>query len=525
MTDDSQVPHFKLAKVGEKRRKGAGLPFFNWGKGGARGGFGIGGSGGSGAARGLLGVGGSGGTAGALAGLGGKIGVSLLVCALSVGAYSVGKVLAPDSSRFEAKKKPQLFAKAEKTKYEGDLSKLPGDSRASPSGLGMVSGSLDGLTPEERAARAKAEEEKRKAEAEAAAKAEADAGKEQPSPAGAPVDPAALAAAAAGAGKTPGAEPGGLGRKFGMLSNSFGSGLAGGAGLSGGVNRGFDAPKFKADPGKMLAFSSKSPTTGRTKSRAVNVGRSSGKGLARRQLDNAHSLSNQARQGQSESRAAYASAPFDNNPAIGSAITGGGAGTGSNPIGTSGGGFTPNPVSGGGYTSDATDTTTDMGMDDCDALFPDGGYINSPSGGCVKSEAGHSVDPTDPYVAMLKILLIIATVLSAFQLIIARSSWGIAEAVRVAIWNALGYALSAVGAIIGVLGLVCAAMGRPVEGSIFAVVGGLICGLAWVGASGAGTMASYAAMNVITGLMGLGGSVFANSTGSRTYNTDTQSWE
>ncbi|MDD5655869.1 MAG: hypothetical protein PHF00_01255, partial [Elusimicrobia bacterium] len=379
-----EIPNFKLARVGEtkRRRRKAGAPF-GWGS--------------PKPVNPLAGIGGAGGggAAGVFSALGAKIVVAVLVGTLGVGAYSVGRVLAPDAGKFEAPKK--LFARHAKPKYGGDLSKLPG-VRSYQSGLALVSGSLDGLTPEERAARIK--EQEAKAAAEAQAKAEAEAAKEPEGQAGAPVDATALAAAAgAAAGKE---AQKGLGHKFGTLSSSFGGGsggLAGGSGLAGGVGRGFDSAKLKGDGGRLSLFSANKGGLKRGQARAVNVGRS-GKGLARRQLDGAHALSKAARSTNGEAGATLASQAFDGAAAGGNGITGAGAGdpAGGAAAGGTGAGNAPNPVGGGSYGGSSGGGEAQ----DC-AAFGDG-YVLSDDGTCVKSESGHSVDPTDPYFKILTIL-------------------------------------------------------------------------------------------------------------------------
>ena len=511
-----EIPDFKLAKVGErrKRRRGGALPLFGQGAG-----RGVAGSIGS--------MEGGGGLMAALSSMGGKIAVALLAGALGVGAYGVGKVMAPDAGRFAASKKPQLFAsKGEKPRYEGDLSSLPG-GRPAQSGLGMVSGSLDGLTPEERAARAKAAENAAKAAAEAQAKADAEANKQQTGQAGAPVDPAALAAAAAAAGKDKGMD-----RKFGEL----GKVLGGGAGLSGGVSRGFDMPKFQSDPGKMLALAKGLPNVNYAKTRAAIVGRNPGRGLAQRQLNNAALLSNAARgAGRNESQASYAAAPFDNNPAAGTAITGIGAGEGGRPASGSGGGVAPNPVGGGGGSIGGDTSAADTGQDDCNALFPDGGYISCPSGGggcCAKSEPGHSVDPTDIYFQILKVLAISAAAIAAIAAVLSIFEW--TPHMKTA-FMILGGILLGIGAAQAALGAIILSMGRTLEGGIFIVFGALTAVAGYLmyasAAAAAGKVWSnqaimYTVVAGLTSAMQAGvGAYEITQVGPRTHNSTTDQWE
>src|SRR3989338_3271925 len=210
MSNEVQIPEFKLAKVGVKReRKKGGIPLWFLGRGASR----------------FSGAYGGGALGGVLGGLGAKIGVSILAAALGAGAYGLGKTLAPNEAKLAAAKQSKLFADGA-PRYGGDLSGLPSNGRA-PDSLGMVSGSLDGKTPEQRAAEA--------AEAQAAANAGAqvqadqdDAAQQAPAAAGVP-DPASLAAAA-GAGASAG-QSGPFASRFGNLSSAL-SGQSGASALA-----------------------------------------------------------------------------------------------------------------------------------------------------------------------------------------------------------------------------------------------------------------------------------------------------
>ncbi|MFA6004303.1 MAG: hypothetical protein WC881_09570 [Elusimicrobiota bacterium] len=496
----ASVPEFKLAKVGKERRRRGGGGFWSLG-------------GGSGSGSGAI---------GAISGLGGKVAVSLLVATLGAGAFGVGRVLAPDDKNFKADKKPKLFASAEKPKYAGDLSNLPG-MQAQPSGLGMVAGSLDGMTSAEREAKAQADADAAKAAADAQAQADAQAAQQAAPQPGMPADPAALAAAAAG-GNAAGADKS-MNRKFGELSKGLG-GLSGGSGMSGGFSRGFDSPKLGSSAGNLAGFNNARASVGRAQVRSANVGRA-GVGLARRQLGSVAQLSKSA-QGSAghDMSAALASRGFDNNPAQGTAITGSGAGQGGSPTGAAGGGDTTtrNPVSGpigGGGSASAPD--------DC-SKFPDGGYINSSAGGCVKANAGTSVDPTDGLFKMLKLLAILSGIICGFLVAFSVFQW---TWVGAALVRFLAGALVAIGALEAMLGIMVMGMGRTVEGGIFALLG---AGTAYIGyasytglasgASGLFNSLSVTSQQVIAGLvagMQLGAGL--NSPGGRTMNADTNRWE
>ena len=98
MTNPPEIPAFTLAKVHRKRDKGGAFVLF-----GAKG-------------------------AGSISYVAGKIAVTALVGALSVGAYNSGKNMAPVA--LQKKKQAAPFSKvSSERKYEGDLSKLPQDVR------------------------------------------------------------------------------------------------------------------------------------------------------------------------------------------------------------------------------------------------------------------------------------------------------------------------------------------------------------------------------------------------------------
>ena len=186
------------------------------------------------------------GMGGAAVGAGLNFTKMMLICLVSasgIGAVGLGRMLGNASSNEVAK--PKLFATAPKQvaiKIEGDVTNLPSNPNTIPNSLGYLSGSKDGLTPEERAKKeadaAAAAEAQRVADEAAAKKAEAE--KTAAAPA---VDPnALLASAKADGGKdAKDAKNTAFGKKFGSLSTSMGGGSAlnGGSGLSGGMNRQF----------------------------------------------------------------------------------------------------------------------------------------------------------------------------------------------------------------------------------------------------------------------------------------------
>ena len=431
MNSAPEIPDLKLANVGSRRkRRGGALPFF----------------GGSGAGGGSFGAG----AAGALAA---KIGVSLLAMSLGAGAWSLGKAMRPDTSKFTRRPKALALA-AEKQKYEGDLSNLPSNQAGRGDSLGMVLGSMDGLTPEERAAReaaAKAETDRKIKEAEEAGK-QADAGKKggEAAPPGADAIAAAVAGAAgADAGKDKD-KGGALKSRFGSLSSSFGSGLAGGAGLSGGVGQSFSGPKLGAQPtagsGRIGSFQQPAKPT-LASARLAHV-TTHGKGLAARQLQRAFGFSQASRSGAAETRTMNARAAFEDNAGEGSAITGQGLISGAGQAGTADATPTEGPIGGGPTTgSPATTSAPDVGTP-------------------------VSVSPWAKWINIAKILLAIAGILLIIAAVLQHFGW------LKSIAQVLGWAVAGLAAIVTLMGVMIMGMGQIIQGALFTALGGIT---AWAG--------------------------------------------
>ncbi len=480
-----QIPAMQLAKVGEKRRKkGGALPWF----------------GGSGTA-----VRSGGGIFGTVSGIASqsalKIGITLLVGALGVGAYNVGKSLRPDENKYE--RKPAIFApKNEKASY-GDASSLPGGSAPVQNSVGMVSGSLDGLTPAERAARAAKAEAEAKAAAEAQAKADAEAkAKEAANVSGAVTpDPGALAAAASVAKEKE--REGAFSRKFGELAKGSG-GLAGGSGLSGGIGQGF-APlaKNNANSGVLSTLGSNRAGVGSSASH-IMASRNPGRSLAQRQLNRAAQMVGQTRAGANEARSTAASIPFDTGSGSGQTLSGAGGSTGGASPAT--GAADANPTTGGGGTPVGIGGGSSAGADDCGNLASkygwQGNFVNSADGGCVLSQsnvAGTGAnDPTNMYFKILEVLSLLAMLISAFLFIV--GAW---KGINHAVVQALAMALIAIGAFQCILGLMLVGMGRTIEGGIFTGIGALtgIAGYLAMTDPFVGGAGAEAAIQTTTGLV------------------------
>ncbi|HEX4049045.1 MAG TPA: hypothetical protein VH309_14465 [Elusimicrobiota bacterium] len=478
------VPNLKLAKVGKDRdRKRGGGGWLS-----ARGA----GSGFSGA------VGGSGAGAGGLWGMSlGKILTILLVSGgISAGAWQIGGMMAASSSA-PAPAAPKVFDTKDSGKY-ADTSGVIKSENSIPNSLGYVND--DGLTDAQRAA-------KKAADAAAAAKAAADA------QAQADVDAKKKAledAKAASATPKPDAAPEAAapdafkkalaGGKFGSMSSSFGGGgggggLSGGAGLSGGINRGFAAMTGLGSKGALTAFRAATKASS-SRSAPTPHASSNSKGFAKQQLDETNGLSRTAlASGQTESAAAGAGAPFDNNPNQGSVISGPGvgAGTTSGPADSNG---SANPSSGGG----------DGGPISGGAACANANYEPDINGNCVTQTTTPTAQNAAPYQGLIDaamILLGIIMILSVLAMIISKIPFLQAHA------EALCLTIAALGAAVAAIGVTIATMthGDFMIGAIIGAVGGFVAvtTLATWGsgtAFGATKLASMAAEPLIAAAVG-----------------------
>jgi hypothetical protein len=483
-TLNSDVPTFKLAKVGQDRKKkrGGGA----WFSGGQGGGSGLGSLLGAGeGAGGMLGEG-AGGLFGMAGMTAGKALVALLIAAgLSAGAWQIGKMFGPGSGA--PVKGQKLFA--DKGGKYGDLSDVVKGSNSIPNSLGYVSGSLDGLTPEERAKKAAEEEAARKAAEEAAKKqAEEDAAKKAASDA-APTD--ATAGTATGG---PGSSGGGVGSnpfgsRFGSLSSSLGGGLAGGSGLSGGIGQGFGSSNLsKGTKGDLTAMAAAAKPTSST---ARAMPKSGGKGNAFGQLQGAQRASQGATGTAGETSATTAGQPFD-----------GGIGGGGSTIDSPGAG-TGTQAGGSGVTNSSGGNPTGTGSGGSGSSCGSGQYVTS-SGGCATTSTPSSSNAASYQWAIdLAIaLMAIVAILSVLALIFQNASWftaAIAQALK-AIIVILGLMIAGLGAII------LSMSGDKMMGGITTIVGVMIAGWAYFStatdAAGAVTIVPMAAGSLIASAAG-----------------------
>lgn len=445
----TEIPNFKLAKVGkdrERKRGGAG-----WlGARGAGSGF-SGAVGGSGAGAGFAGM--------SLA----KTALSLMIAAgLSAGAWQFGKSFSAGAS-VKAKPAVKKVFDAKDNQGYADTSGVIKTETSIPNSMGYVSGSMDGLTPEERAKKA-AEAEAARAAEEAAAKKTADeeAKKEAASPAsGVPADPATIASTLGGNKK-------GLGEgKFGKLGSSFGGGggLSGGAGLSGGINRNFGGASAtgptKVNNGSMSAFRN-AGKPGYTSAGRTVAGKSKAKGFAKRQLDNAFAQSRQAMSaGKTENAAATAASAFDNNPGQGNVIAGPGVNNGARTGTADGGVAAPLPNGGGPLDTGGAACSPGMAPDingNCQTI-----HTNHPKNG---ANYQWMIDTVKGLMVVLAVLAAMALIADNFDV-----AFGMGEFFK----TFIRYAVGIVGAAILALGvMIMGASGDNVMGGIIAAIGGFV---------------------------------------------------
>lgn len=487
--DTTKVPEIKLRKVGKDRERKKGGAWWNFGRAG-KGWSGATGGAGRAAVAGM--------PAGGIGMLSmGQLAASIIAVVIGLGAYGMGMQLSPSAS---AGKGPKVFDAREQVKTE--TAGGPAGPTL-PSGLAMVTGSLDGKTPEQRAAeeaaakRAAEEEAARKAaEEEAARKAEEDAAKAAEAAAPAVPDPAAMAAAAdAGQAK-------GMGSKFGQLSTGLGggrSGLAGGAGMSGGVGRNFAPVKAGAANGM---GTTKAPGREQAKiitnKKQVSTNKFGRRSKALRQLMETNRRSRSGAANTSLEGAATATdSAFSNNMGATKGVEGGGAGTG----GAGAGGDTASsPVTGGpigGGTSDGTQT-------------------QNPGGGVNVTPWQAELDWATRLYTGAMIALLILGIMSAM----ANTPW---TAWMKAIIIAAGALVAAAGAAIGVLGGIMISKGaHGLQGGLWIGAGAAIAvagisvivnAAAKAVAAGATTAGIATATTVISGLIGGVAGMAAGSAG------------
>lgn len=444
-TEALEVPDFKLAKVGKDRRRRLGGGWFA----------------GRGASSGLRVLGGGGAVSGA-----GASGAKLLIlCAVagagSASAWQWSQILR-EEARGAVAPAARPFAEKSAPRTYDDLSGVVRGERTIPNSLGYLAGSVDGLTPEERAKQAADAEAARRAEEEARAKEDARVEQQAAAAKTAALDPAALLAGAAQAGRDAQAPSG----KFGRLSSGFGGGssLSGGAGLSGGVSRTFASPNLgQPAKGSAGAFAKASkPAYVRTARAPSAAGRAGG--LARRQLLNAGALSRKASgAGQAESSVETAGLAFNGGTEAGSIISGSGVGKGRASAPDA-----PTPLNEGGPIGAPA-------APQCSSAQ----HLDS-SGKCVATAAPKTQNAAkyQKDIDLVKNLLMLVAMLAALALALK----------FLGVWAKFAemlvkYAISSLGALIAAIGVKIATMGGGdfMIGGIVGAVGGYIAFACWTG--------------------------------------------
>ncbi len=433
-----------------------------------------------------------------------KLLVAALVPSMAIGAYSVGRLVKRQAVMQATRHddKPQVFA----TK-EGAAAAAAADAELAKGGdsVGLLmrearDGKTDAQRAEEAAAAAKAQAE---ADAKATAAAAAADAKAQ-----------ADAAAAAGAGPAAGnagvadliaAQTGQLGQNKSPLSG-FKSKAAGDSGASGSGLTGWGFGEKMGIGGRLAV---KGAPTGmsqglvaaqpapRMSSRAGRVN-GKGRGLGFNQLNRATQLSASAvKSNVNETASQDATNAFQ--PPVGGDTALAGAPGGSN---AASGGGTSSSGGGSGGGSDpqnpnATVDTSGLGM--CDSVFPSGGFVSSPGGGCVcppgqdstggscSSVAHTNATPWQPLVNAAKALtmtvaalLAVATALGVMANMISLAPPAAAIVRMAAMWLCGIAAL--LSAIVLMLGISIGGYGGEAgpEGKLFVIMGGIMTAVAAV---------------------------------------------
>ncbi len=450
----NDVPTFKLAKVGKERdrRRGGGA----WWSGARGAGSGLGGLGGGGSlSEGLAGLFSAGGMS-----LGKALTLFALCGAMGAGAWQFGRMFSPSVPNVSH---PKLFADRGTAGYS-NLSDVVAGSNSIPNSIGYVSGSLDGMTPAERAKKAAEEAAARKAAEDAAKKkaaedAAAQAAADKAAADKAPADVAAGAAAGSGSGAS--ANP--FGAHFGQLS----SGLSGGGGLSGGIGQSFGGGAFggglpgaKGNAGNLTAMSGNAkPSLSHSTPRAMQASR--GSGFAMGQLRQTQAASHAAAGTTGETASSTAGMPFDGGMSGGTSIDGPGTGYGS--TGGSGIASSPNNPAGGPMGG---------GMGGCGA-----GQGMDANGNCTNVGTPSSANAT-PYQGLMdvaKALLALLAILSVIFYFMSKSG-------VLSFWaGVIGLAMMAIGAMLAGIGMaILASSGDKMIGGIITVVGLFAVGSPWL---------------------------------------------
>jgi hypothetical protein len=446
----NDVPTLKLAKVGKDReRKRGGAGWLNSGRSAS--GFG---------SLGASGAGGFGGMSGLFSGMSlAKAVAILLVCgAMGAGAWTLGRMFSSGGTPAASKK---IFADKGSQKYS-DMSDVVKADNSIPNSLGYVSGSLDGMTPEERAKKAAADAAAAQAaaDAEAKKKAEDDAAAAKATADKAPADQTAGNAVGGVTGPAVNSNP--FSGRFGNLSN----GLSGGAGLSGGIggsfgsNSGGGAFGNKGTNGNIGAFSTVAKA-GTSHAAPHAISSAKGTNAAFNQLKQT-AATHAATAATGDAASAAASQPFDGaNAGQGTSIDGPGVGAGT----TAG--------SGVGGANNSGGSPTNSGGSTC----ADGQGVDS-SGNCqnISTPTGTNATPYQGLINMVEALMALVAILSVAALALSKTiiSKGI-EMMVLGVIGTLGLVIAGIGA------MIATSYGQTKIGGIIAAVGLVTMGIAAYG--------------------------------------------
>jgi hypothetical protein len=400
--------------------------------------------------------------------LGSKIAMVVVVSMLGAGAFNMSRLNAPPKPLIAAPSKAKF---ADKTKYEGDLSKLPSSEKSVEHIQDVVIGNMDGKTAEQRAADAAAADAQAKAEADQQAKDQAAAKAAQDAQAASAVTPAPSAPAAPTTNSSHGApsipKPNSpFSSKFGALSGAPAG--AGGTGASGGgahpgAGAGLAHP---AASGLSKGFGPNGASAKSGGSRAIGGGKG---GNAFSQLTTVNGFSRSgAASGTGEGGASNADRGFSNNGGIGgSPIAGGGGG-----------------VSGQGvHTGAATSKGSQSG--------PIGSGAGQGDGTQAAAAASHTnATSWQGFVDIGKIAMIIGVAMLAAAFLLSKKAEAIAAAnaldggAAAAPWFlaaqiCAGIAIAA-GAVAAICGIAIMGQGQMVAGALFTAGGAAIGVLAYL---------------------------------------------
>lgn len=250
-------------------------------------------------------------------------GPKAIVTATVLGGMALGMGVVSTIKPPEQPSLAQRFNK-EKVKTGSPSGALPGMEGGPQSALNMAQAANAGFYGDPNASAQAPETAQADAPADTPSDPATDAPVDEAAAAAGQQNPAEMAAALTGKQNTKSGIGGG---KFGKLSSGLGGGLAGGAGLSGGIGGSFkQANLTNSRAGDLRSFQGANrASVTRGKLSSNNLGKSALKGATAKRLDNMNRAMGQARLGNAETGAATHAAQWDAASPSGNAITGAGA--------------------------------------------------------------------------------------------------------------------------------------------------------------------------------------------------------